>query len=141
MAKVLLDASAVLVLLQAEPGHEVVREALRMEECFITSVNLAEAAGKLLPVAQDLAKVRRLLDLPNVVVLPTTEDEAFKAAELVIPGKALGLSLGDRFCIAAALIEGAEVLTSDHAWASLQVDGLRVRLVRPRPTSPKKGKP
>ena len=48
MAKaILLDASAVLALLQGEPGHELVREALRGEDCAITAANLAEVAGKL----------------------------------------------------------------------------------------------
>ena len=130
MAKVLLDASAVLVLLQSEPGYEVVRAALRDDECFITAANLAEVAGKLHQVLNDMEKVRRLVDLPNVQVLPVTEEDAFKAAELAIPGKALGLSLGDRLCLAAALLEGAEVLTSDLAWLELNLPGLKVRPVR-----------
>lgn len=131
MAKaVLLDASAVLALLQGEPGHEVVREALRSEECFITAANLAEVAGKLMGVTKDAAKMRRLLKIPNLGVWPVTEADALKAGELAVEGKSLGLSLGDRLCLAVALLKGAEVLTSDLIWTKLKIKGLLIRPLR-----------
>lgn len=137
MAKVLLDASAVLVLLQQEPGHEIVRAALRAENCLISAANLSEAAAKLQMVLKDMKKVRSLLEIPNLEVVPVDEPAALKAAELALPGKALGLSLGDRICLATALIEGAEVLTADQAWARLGAHGPKVRLVRESGTSGK----
>ena len=130
MAKVVLDASAVLALLQKEPGHEVVRAALRSEDCLITAANLAEVATKLQQALQDPVKVRRLLEVPNLVVRAVTEADAYKAAELGVTGKPLGLSLGDRLCLAAGILEGAEVLTTDRAWAQLGSDGPAVRLAR-----------
>lgn len=130
MAKVVLDASAVLALLQKEPGHETVRTALRGDDCLISAANLAEVATKLFQALQDPPKVQRLLNVPNLSVRTVTADDAFKAAELSLPGKALGLSLGDRLCLAAGLLEGAEVLTTDRAWASLGSAGPQVRLAR-----------
>ena len=54
-----------------------------------------------------------------------------KAGELVVLGRPLGLSLGDRLCLATALIHQAEVLTADAAWSQLDhVPGLRVRNMR-----------
>ena len=47
MGKVVLDASAVLALLQGEAGADRVRDALRLSSCYINSVNLAEVVGKL----------------------------------------------------------------------------------------------
>ncbi len=130
MAKVVLDASAVLVLIQEEPGHDKVRAALREEDCFISAANLSEAAAKLHAVLKDIGKARRLLAVPNLEVLPVTEAQAFQAAELALAGKILGLSLGDRLCLATALLEQAEVLTADQIWAKLGSKGPKIRLVR-----------
>lgn len=133
MAKaILLDASAVLALLQGEPGHELVREALRGEDCAITAANLAEVAGKLMGVVKDPVKMRHLLKIPNLEVWPVTEADALLAGELAIKGKSLGLSLGDRLCLASALLRDAEVLTSDLIWKELRIESLRIRLVRGR---------
>ena len=130
MAKVIMDASAILALLQKEPGHEVVRASLRSEDCLITTANLAEVATKLQQALRDLTKVRRLLEVPNLTVRPVTEEDAYKAAELIVVGKTMGLSLGDRLCLAAGILEGAEVLTTDPAWARLGKEGPVVRLAR-----------
>jgi len=130
VARVVLDASAILALLQKEPGHEVVRASLRSEDCVITTANLAEVATKLQQALQDLAKVRKLLDVPNLTVRPVTEEDAYKAAELSIAGRPMGLSLGDRLCLAAGMLEGDVVLTTDQAWARLGTAGPMVRLAR-----------
>ena len=130
MAKVVLDASAVLALLQKETGHEVVRAALCGEDCFISAANLAEAATKLHQVLPDPVKVRKLLDIPNLAVRPVTGEDAYRAAELDAIGKPLGLSLGDRLCLAAGILEGADVLTTDRVWAQLGTAGPKVRLAR-----------
>ena len=130
MAKVVLDASAILALLQKEPGHELVRASLRSEDCMITTANLAEVAAKLQQALQVMAKVRKLLDVPNLTVRPVTEEDAYKAAELIVPGRPMGLSLGDRLCLAAGILEGAVVLTTDQAWARLGKEGPTVRLAR-----------
>lgn len=134
MAKVVLDASAVLVLLQSEPGHEIVRDALRHAACYLTAANLAEVAGKLRAILQEASSVRRLLALPGLEVLPVDEELAYAAAELLGPGRALGLSLGDRLCLAAGQRIEAEVLTADAIWSQLRVPGLQVRQLRPSPS-------
>jgi len=43
-------------------------------------------------------------------------------------GRALGLSLGDRACLALAMQRRAEALTADRAWSALRV--VKVRSVR-----------
>ena len=97
---------------------------------MITTANLAEVAAKLQQALQDMAKVRKLLDVPNLTVRPVTEEDAYKAAELIVPGRPMGLSLGDRLCLAAGILEGAVVLTTDQAWARLGKEGPTVRLAR-----------
>ncbi len=130
MGRVVLDASAVLVLIQEEPGHDKVRAALRDEDCFISAGNLAEAATKLHGVLKDMGKARRLLTLPNLEVVPVTEAHAYQSAELALIGRSLGLSLGDRLCLATAVLARAEVLTADQVWSKLGNKGPKVRLVR-----------
>lgn len=130
MGRVVLDASAVLVLIQEEPGHEKVRAALREEVCFMSAANLAEAAAKLHGALKDIGKTRRLLSLPNLEVLPVTEAHAYQAAELALIGRSLGLSLGDRLCLATAILAHAEVLTADQVWSRLGSKGPKIRLVR-----------
>ena len=40
----------------------------------------------------------------------------------------MGLSLGDRSCLALATQVGAEIITADKAWKSLK--GFRITLIR-----------
>lgn len=129
MSKVVLDASALLALLQGEEGAAKVRDALRYSACYISAVNLAEVAGKLFERVNNAETVRELLAIPGLEILPVTGEDAFVAAELTIQAKALGLSLGDRLCLAAGVVEGAKVLTADQAWAQLKV-GPEVELIR-----------
>lgn len=129
MNKVVLDASAVLALLQGEDGADRVRDALRSSVCYISAVNLAEVAGKLFERLGDMDQVRELLTIPGLETLPVTEEDAFVAAGLTLQAKALGLSLGDRMCLASGMQEGAKVLTADQVWLQLKV-GPKVESIR-----------
>ncbi len=129
MNKVVLDASAVLALLQGEEGANRVRDALRLSVCYISAANLAEVAGKLFERLGKRDQVRELLTIPGLEVLPVTEEDAFLAAELTVQAKALGLSLGDRLCLALGMQEGAKVLTADQVWLQLKV-GPKVESIR-----------
>lgn len=132
MAKVFLDAGAVLVLLQSLPGHEEVRRALQEEECFITATSLADAAGKLLPHLKKMEKVKRLLDIPSLGIFPLSEDHAFKAAELAQGVKGDNLSLADRLCLASAILEGANVLTANPDLVKVRAIAGSIRCVVPQ---------
>ena len=65
-----------------------------------------------------------------LTVVPFGPADAVAAARLRAPTRALGLSLGDRACLAVALRFGTAALTADRAWATLDV-GVEVRLLRP----------
>lgn len=124
----LLDASALLAYLQREPGFEAVREALR-EGAAISAVNLAEVVGKLKAKGKDPDRiVRRLLAL-GLEVLDFTLGEALEAGALDPLTRSLGLSLGDRACLATGKVHGLPVLTTDRAWAGA-VPGVEVVVVR-----------
>lgn len=127
---IVLDASAVFALVQAEPGGEVVRAALASgEPAVLGAANWAECVGKLVDAGGDSRAVRRRLD-PLVRVVPVTEDDANLAGALRAKPWARPLSLGDRLCLAlAARIPNERVLTADRAWAACDLP-LTVSVIR-----------
>jgi PIN domain nuclease of toxin-antitoxin system len=64
----------------------------------------------------------------NLEIVGFDGDAAIVAAELRTSTKHLGLSLGDRACLAAAQSRGLAVLTADRTWAKLA--GFEVVLAR-----------
>jgi PIN domain nuclease of toxin-antitoxin system len=131
--KIVLDASALLAFLQGEPGTEVVQGALA-RGADLSAVNLAETLAKLADwgIAADLA-VAELVEkglLHGIIELvPFTEDDALEVARMRPLTRDLGLSLGDRACLALAKRLGLRALSADRAW--LQGDlGIEVQLIR-----------
>jgi PIN domain nuclease of toxin-antitoxin system len=124
---VVLDASALLALLFAEPGAERVAEAIA-EGAVISTVNLSEVAALLVRRGQEpdetLAPVRE-----QVSVEPFTADDALTAAKLTPRTAPKGLSLGDRACLALAKRLAARAVTAERAWAELELD-VQIELIR-----------
>lgn len=124
-----LDASAVLTLLYREPGHQVVAELVGGS--VISSVNWSEVTQKLAQrgVADPGGVAAGLLALGAEVVSFHRAD-AETAAALWPAGRALGLSLGDRACLAVArAVPGGVAVTADAAWADVDA-GVEVRVIR-----------
>lgn len=123
-----LDASAVLALINHEPGADSVADTLA--GATIGTANLAEVVGKLVDADIDAARVRQLLVMSGVRVEPLTAEDAELAGALRSIKGGRALSLGDRCCLALAVrIEPAEVLTADRAWTQLDLP-ITVRLIR-----------
>lgn len=120
---ILLDASAVLALLQAEPGAEVVAEAI--ETAMISAVTRTEILGRLARFGGDGTPALDRLSLP---VLSFTAAEADAAARLLAAHRGI-LSLGDCACLATAARQALPVLTADRVWATLGL-ATEVRLIR-----------
>lgn len=122
-----LDASALLALLDGEPGQETV--ASLVPGAIICTVNLAEVVGKLADRGMPEAEIREALEGLALEVYPVGEELAYAMGMLRPSTRKLGLSLGDHACLAAALTLGAPAYTADRAWTELKV-GVEVRLVR-----------
>jgi PIN domain nuclease of toxin-antitoxin system len=124
---VALDASALLALLFAEPGAELVADAIA-GGAATSAVNLSEVATVLVRHKQDPAPI---LDpvLALLTVEPFTDGDALAAAALYPKTTSKGLSLGDRSCLALARRLGVPALTAERVWAELDLD-IDVRLIR-----------
>lgn len=127
MADVVLDASALLALLNDEPGAEKVKKVLAT--AAMSAVNLSEVLAVLADrgVPRDEAETV-LADLPMDIV-PLDRAAAGEAAALRGSTRHAGLSLGDRACLALAGRLGCPALTTDRAWAKLKV-GVAVTCIR-----------
>jgi ribonuclease VapC len=122
-----LDASALMALLNEEPGSDVV-EGL-VPEAAISSVNWCEAYGKLRARGVDGVALTASMAETGIAVLGFDEEDARRAGELLTATRSLGLSLADRACLALAAKLGVPAVTADRAWADLDV-GVYVVCIR-----------
>lgn len=122
-----LDASALLVVLNDEPGAQSVQAAL--DEARISAVNLSEVVAKLQDRGVPDAEIDEILIDLDLTVAPFDAEQAVRAGKLRTVTRGQGLSLGDRACLALAMSTGAAALTADQAWTKLNL-GVRVEQVR-----------
>lgn len=127
MNEVVLDASALLALLNEEPGAELVEEAI--PGAVISTVNLSETVAKLAERGMPEAEIRVALGEIGFRVVPFDEELSYLTGMLRVSTRSAGLSFGDRACLALGRRLNLPVFTTDRDWASLNV-GVEVRLIR-----------
>lgn len=127
-----LDASAVIAFLQGEPGHELVQQALQSEPCVVTAANQAEIIAKSLDRGVGSQNIQTILAELAYAVIDIKAEDGVQAGLMRDRTRKLGLSLGDRLCLAVAQRLKAPVLTADRPWLSMAKPlGLDIRCVRP----------
>ena len=117
MPEAVIDASALLALLNAEPGADTVAQAL--PGAVISAVNLSEVVAKLSQAGLPENAVRQALQPLGLSVEPFEEEQAYQAGLLHTATRRLGLSLGDRACLGLAQQLGVPGLTADKTWAEI----------------------
>lgn len=100
MSKYVLDASALLALLNAEEGAESVEQFL--PDAMISTVNFAEVVGRLSAVGMPENEIREVISILALEIVPLDDEGAFDAEFLYPQTKTPGLSLRDRACLALA---------------------------------------
>jgi PIN domain nuclease of toxin-antitoxin system len=120
-----LDASAVLALLNEEPGADEVEQLL--DGALMSSVNLSEVIQKAEQHDVNTEGLEYDLESLGIEFRDFDVTSARPAAELWSKGG--GLSLGDRACLALAKLTGSEAVTADGRWTRAKLT-VEVRLVR-----------
>lgn len=127
MARHVLDSSVVLAGLLQEPGGDVFRDL--MPDALMCAVNVTEIVTRLYdkgwPMGLAASETAKLVSR----VAPFDDPLAFRAGWLRVETRDLGLSLGDRACLALAMAAGLPVYTADRDWSSLDL-GIDIRVIR-----------
>ncbi len=128
MNKVVVDSSVLLALIHQERGFETITPEF-LTWAVISTVNLAEVQSKL--VSSGWPPADAWADATGSVreVIPFTEEHARVAANMITQTRGLGLSLGDRACLALGLALKAPVYTADRSWKNLKL-GIRIHTIR-----------
>lgn len=119
MNSYVVDSSAILAYLNNENGADVAEDYFPL--AVISSVNLAEALSKSIEAGHTLESAWESINFLNLTVIDFDDVQAGKTAELRPLTRHLGLSLGDRSCLALAILHGATVVTADRNWKSLSL--------------------
>jgi PIN domain nuclease of toxin-antitoxin system len=130
MSKYILDSSALLAVFKREPGADQVEPILG--HSVISAVNLSECVAKVILASAPAAPAGHALEIlkdmvPEVVVFD--QELVASAASMILLTKSLGLSFGDRACLATAVHLNLEVVTADKIWAKLKLP-VKIKVIR-----------
>ena len=119
--KIVFDSSALIMLFAKEPGYESVRQNLK--HAIISSVNIAEVYKYCIDV-QNLTPedCQNLVKLSGIKIIDFCEEQALITAKIIKETKRYGISLGDRSCIALAMLKACPVLTCDKIRQKLDLE-------------------
>lgn len=130
MSACIYDASALLAVIFDEPGSDAVLEYLDGPGGEVSAVNWSEVGAKLIDRGLKGSEIAPALDAFGLEVVPFDEAQARIAATLRATTRALGLSLGDRCCLALGRAHHGRIITADAAWTRLE--GFDIASVRGR---------
>jgi PIN domain nuclease of toxin-antitoxin system len=129
--KIVLDAWAVAALFNGEPAGRHVRQVLKSEECWISSVNLGEAYYTSMRERGEQRTARLIDELRQVTRLDHPDWPLVRDAATV---KARGgLSYADAFCVATARRHDAPLYTGDDEIVQLDDVGVEIVDLRTAP--------
>ena len=130
MSRIVLDASAVLAVLNGEPGADVLtQKAELLENAVLGAVNAAEVQGKLISKGMRSEDAWTATSAAAQEIVDFDRQQAKIAGSLLPQTSSLGLSLADRACLALAIALNAPVYTADRKWKNLSV-GIPIRMIR-----------
>jgi PIN domain nuclease of toxin-antitoxin system len=127
MANAVLDASVLLAHISGERGSGAVPRLAN--DALLSTVNLAEVFAKLLERDLSASDAASMIYRYGFYPVPFDRELARRSGMLRPMTKPLGLSLGDRACLALAQREALPVLTTDKSWTKLNI-GVEIKVVR-----------
>jgi len=128
VSRIVLDASAILAIINGEPGAEKLTPKL-LGDAAASAVNLAEVQTKLVSLGWTSEQAWEDATSPVRDIMSFDEEHARAAGDLVTQTRQFGLSLGDRACLALGMALKAPVYTAEKSWNKVKV-GVRVHVIR-----------
>lgn len=131
---VIIDASALIALLNEEPGSEIVAE--HISEATISAINLGEVAQYHLRSFSNLEAFKAVMTALELEVLSVDDQQAYEAARIRTASiqrgkKGSQLSQADTICLAAAKLNDWTILTADKEWKTIaDKEGIAIKLIR-----------
>jgi len=127
MASAVLDSSAVLAVLNGEPGVDKIAQVLT--DALLSTVNYAEVVAKLVERGTSLVEAKTALQSIALTTVDFDIALAQRTGELRAETRKRGLTLGDRACLSLAEREGVAAITADRSWIGA-IPGVEIRLFR-----------
>lgn len=126
--RVILDASALLALIQEETGAEIIKPLLKFS--VMSAVNVTETLSVL--QRTNISPEEGLTLITDIVttIVPFDLEQAAQVAKLHPLVQPQGLSLADRACIALGIKLQIPIYTADRIWDELKLDNIDIRLIR-----------
>lgn len=122
------DTSVILAILNNEKGADIGEQ--HMGQALISVVNLAEVVTVLARRSSE-SSIRTQIRPFEKKVTHYDQPSAMRTGLLIPFTKDYGLSLGDRACLATAMMHKLPVLTADRIWKELAQElGLDIQLIR-----------
>jgi PIN domain nuclease of toxin-antitoxin system len=129
LSLVVLDASALLALLQSERGAKIVADEI--QGAAISAVNLGEAAQRQYRDGKTSTEFEAMATAFALNIISVDGPLALDAAEIREIARQKGLSQADCICLALAKRLGVNAMTADQKWLEIAGEvGVKVQVVR-----------
>ena len=128
MNEAVLDASAILAVIQMERGAEKLTAEIR-KNSVVSTVNLAEVQSKLVKKGYPPEEAWEDALSLGTAPVPFTSEQARIVGDLIAITEKYGLSLGGRSCLALAIALKAPVYTTEQVWRGLEI-GVPIHVIR-----------
>jgi len=112
VTRVVLDASALLAVMNSEPGADVVRASIA--DAFISAVNYSEVLKKTIERNVAVETLYALVRTASLEIVPFDAPLAEASARLFPETKKFGMSFADRACLALGIQLNLVVLTAER---------------------------
>lgn len=116
-----------LANLNGEPGGDRLTEYL--DDAAISVISYVEIMTKLMDSGAPFEAAEQSLGAFGLRTIDVSLEIARRAVQLRHATRPRGLSLGDRICLATAVLRRVPAVTADRAWADLDV-GVAIELIR-----------
>jgi ribonuclease VapC len=127
LSEFVLDASALLALVQDEPGGEKVGPMI--PHAIMSAVNFGETVQRLRRGGMPLESVVTVLTSLVPTPIAFDKETAYIAASIHEKTRGQGISFGDCACLALAMMRDVPAVTAERKWNECRV-GVRVIRIR-----------